>query len=136
MTEALSGLDRINADLVAAVNKESPIDHATLDMDATLIETQKNDALFSYKGFKAFNTCWAEKGLILHTESRDGNVPAGHEQFRVFLRALSLLPPGVKTVCLRSDTAGYQHDLMAYCDLGADERFGRIEFAIGADVTP
>jgi hypothetical protein len=26
---------------------------ATLDMDAALIETQKEDALFSYKGFKA-----------------------------------------------------------------------------------
>ena len=25
---------------------------------------------------------------------------------------------------------------MAYCDLGADKRFGRIEFAISADVTP
>ena len=42
----------------------------------------------------------------------------------------------MKTVRLRSDTAGYQHDLMAYCDLGENERFGRIEFAIGADVTP
>ena len=70
-----------------------------------------------------------------HTEFRDGNVPAGHEQLRVFIRALSLLPHGVKTVRLRSDTAGYQHDLMAYCDRGKDERFGRIEFAIGCDVT-
>jgi hypothetical protein len=65
---------------------------------------------------------------------------AGHEQLRVFLHALSLLPPGVKTVRLRSDTAGYQHELMSYCDRGKDkklhERFGRIEFAIGADVSP
>ncbi len=139
LTELLSGLERINADLVAAVNKQNPVDQATLDMDATLVETQKNDALFSYKGFKAYqplNTYWAEKGLILHTEFRDGNVPAGHEQLRVFIHALSLLPPGVKTIRLRSDTAGYQHDLMAYCDRGENERFGRIEFAIGADVTP
>ena len=139
LTELLSGLERINADLVAAVNKQKPADQATLDMDATLVETQKKDALFSYKGFKAyqpFNTYWAEKGLILHTEFRDGNVPAGHEQLRVFIHALSLLPEGIKTVRLRSDTAGYQHDLMAYCDRGENERFGRIEFAIGCDVTP
>ena len=138
LTELLSGLERINADLVAAVDKQNPVDQATLDMDATLVETQKKEALFSYKGFKAYqplNTYWAEKGLILHTEFRDGNVPAGHEQLRVFIRALSLLPEGVKTVRLRSDTAGYQHDLMAYCDRG-DKRFGRIEFAISADVTP
>jgi len=139
LAELLSGLERINAELVAAVNEQNPVDQATLDMDATLIETQKNDALFCYKGFKAYqplNTYWAEKGLILHTEFRDGNIPAGHEQLRVFIRALSLLPEGVKTVRLRSDTAGYQHDLMAYCDRGENERFGRIEFAIGADVTP
>ena len=139
LTELLSGLECINADLIAAVDTQNPVDQATLDMDATLIETEKKDALFSYKGFKAYqplNTYWAEKGLILHTEFRDGNVPAGHEQLRVFIHALSLLPGGVRSVRLRSDTAGYQHDLMAYCDQGKDERFGRIEFAIGADVAP
>ena len=139
LTELLSGLERINADLVAAIHARNPMACATLDMDATLIETLKKDALFSYKGYKAYqplNTYWAELGLVLHTEFRNGNVPAGHEQLRVFLHTLSLLPPGVKTVRLRSDTAGYQHDLMAWCDRGKDERFGRIEFAIGADVTP
>jgi Transposase DDE domain group 1 len=138
-TELLSALVQINADLVAAVHKQNPLANATLDMDATLIETCKKEALFSYKGYKAYqplNTYWAELGCVLHTEFRDGNVPAGHEQLRVFLHALSLLPPGVKTVRLRSDTAGYQHELLSYCDRGRDERFGRIEFAIGADVTP
>jgi hypothetical protein len=143
LTELLFGLERINTDLIAATHTRNPIDHATLDMDATLIETEKKDALFSYKGYKAYqplNTYWAEQGLILHTEFRDGNVPAGHEQLCVFLHALSLLPPEVKTVRLRSDTAGYQHELMAYCDRGKEgklhERFGRIAFAIGSDVTP
>ena len=142
LTALLSSLERIDADLIASIQRRNPHDVATLDMDATLIETQKRDALFSYKGYRAYqplNTYWAEQGLVLHTEFRDGNVPAGYEQFRVFLHALSLLPPGVKTVRLRSDTAGYQHDLMSYCDRGKDgkhhDRFGRIEFAIGADVT-
>jgi hypothetical protein len=143
LTAMLTALERVNGDLVAAVQRKHPVDTATLDMDATLIATEKKEALFSYQGYKAYqplNTYWAEQGLILHTEFRDGNVPAGHEQLRVFLHALSLLPSGVKTVRLRSDTAGYQHDLMSYCDRGKDrklhERFGRIEFAIGADVTP
>ena len=142
LTALLSSLERIHGDLIASIQRWNPHDIATLDMDATLIETQKKDALFSYKGYRAYqplNTYWAEHGLILHTEFRDGNVPAGHGELRVFLHALSLLPPGVKTVRLRSDTAGYQHDLMSYCDRGKDgklhERFGRIEFAIGADVT-
>jgi hypothetical protein len=46
-----------------------------------------------------------------------------------------MLPEGVTKVYLRSDTAGYQHDLLKYCEKGENKRFGRIEFAIGADVT-
>ena len=116
LTALLSSLERIHGDLIASIQRWNPHDIATLDMDATLIETQKKDALFSYKGYRAYqplNTYWAEHGLILHTEFRDGNVPAGYGELRVFLHALSLLPPGVKTVRLRSDTAGYQHDLMS-----------------------
>ena len=50
--------------------------------------------------------------------------------------SLSLLPAGVEQVRLRSDTAGYQHSLLRYCEQGEDRRFGRIEFSVGADVTP
>jgi hypothetical protein len=106
-------------------------------MDATLVETQKEEALFGYKGFKAyqpFNVWWAETHLMLHTEFRDGNVPAGYEQLRVLKEALEMLPKDITKVYLRSDTAGYQHDLMKYCEKG-DSPFGRIEFAISADVT-
>jgi hypothetical protein len=74
--------------------------------------------------------------MVVHTEFRDGNVPAGYEQLRVFKEALGLLTEGIKKVRLRSDTAGYQHDLLKYCEMGENERFGRIEFAIGCDVTP
>ena len=140
LTEMLSALERVQGDLVRAIYTKNPVQCATLDMDATLIATQKKEGLFSYKGYKAYqplNTYWAELGLMLHTEFRDGNVPAGYEQLRVLKRALSLLPEGVKTVRLRSDTAGYQHDLITYCnDEKKHPRFGRIEFAIGCDVTP
>ncbi len=139
LTEMLSALEQVQGDLVRAIYTKNPVQCATLDMDATLIETMKKEALFSYKGYKAYqplNTYWAELGLMLHTEFRDGNVPAGYEQLRVLKRALSLLPEGVKTVRLRSDTAGYQHDLITYCnDEKKHPRFGRIEFAIGCDVT-
>jgi Transposase DDE domain group 1 len=118
--------------------KHQPAASATLDMDATLIETHKRDALFCYKKFKAYqplNCWWAEQGVMLYSEFRDGNVPAGHEQLRVMKESLCHLPDGVKKVSLRSDTAGYQEDLLLYCGEGKDPRFGVIEFAIGADVT-
>lgn len=135
----LRGLMHVNSDMVAFSQSRNPQKVATLDQDATLVETTKRDALYSYKGYKAYqplNTWWAEQGLIVHTDFRDGNVPAGYEQLRVLQEALALLPEGVETVRLRSDTAGYQHELLRYCAKGENERFGRIEFAIGCDVTP
>jgi hypothetical protein len=134
----LRGLAKINGDVCAAMNKARPCKTATLDQDATLIETNKQAATHCYKGFKAyqpFNTWWAEHQMILHTEFRDGNVPAGHEQLRVFKEALRCLPQEVERVRLRSDTAGYQHELLRYCDSCEDKRFGKIEFSIGCDVT-
>jgi len=132
------GLMKVNRDFVASIQTHRSKKEATLDCDATLVETQKEDALFSYRGYKAyqpFNVYWAEQELMLHSEFRDGNVPAGYEQLRVFKDALDMLPEGVTKVHLRSDTAGYQHDLLKYCDKGENTRFGRIEFAIGVDVT-
>ncbi len=136
--EHLQGLRWANRDFVASIQERHPEKEATLDMDATLVETQKKEALLSYQGYKAyqpFNVWWAEQGFVLHTEFRDGNVPAGYEQLRVFKEALEMLPEGVKKVYLRSDTAGYEHDLLRYCEKGENKRFGRIEFAIGVDVT-
>jgi hypothetical protein len=135
---ALAALPSVNADLMEFAQSVSPQRRATLDMDATLVETYKKEALASYKGFRAYqpmNVYWAEQGLLLHTEFRDGNVPAGHQQLRVLKEALKHLPDGVENVYLRSDTAGYQWDLLHYCGRGDNERFGRIGFAVGCDVT-
>jgi len=135
---ALTGFGRINQDLAAAVQRQTPSSIATLDIDATLVATQKKEALFCYEGYTAYqplNVFWAEPELVLHTEFRDGNVPANYDLLRTFTEALDALPESVARVRLRSDAAGYAHDLLAYCETGAHERFGRIEFAISAPVT-
>jgi len=139
--EPLRGLAQVNRDLVARVQSHSPESVATLDLDATLVETNKKESRYSYKDFKAYqplNVYWAEPELLLFTEFRDGNVPAGFEIKRVLQEALESLPAGVKQVRLRSDSAGYQHELLRYCELQEQEkgRFGRLEFAVGCPVTP
>jgi len=134
----LMDLGRVNGDLMLFTQKKDGAEVATLDMDATLIETMKEEALYSYKGFKSYqplNVWWAEKQVVVHTEFRDGNVPAGFENLRVLKEALEHLPEGMEKVYFRSDTAGYQHDLLKYCEMGENKRFGRIEFAVGCDVT-
>jgi hypothetical protein len=135
---SLRGLKDVNTDFLGFVQRNRREETATLDMDATLVETRKSEALFCYEGYRAYQpltTWWSEQGMVVHTEFRDGNVPAGYEQLRVLKESLRCLPEGVKRVRLRSDTAGYQHDLMRFCEEGKDERFGRIEFAIGCDVS-
>ena len=134
----LQGFAKINRDTIRFVQRCRPKQTATLDMDATLVETAKSESLYCYKGFKSYqplNTWWAEQEMVLHTEFRDGNVPAGYQQLRVFKEALKYLPAGVQEVRLRSDTAGYQHDLLKYCDSAENKRFGRILFAVGCDVS-
>lgn len=96
---------------------------------------RKEDALFSckkYGAYRPFDVRRVEQEPVLHTGFRDGNVPAGHERLRVCEEALDMLPEGAY---LRSDTAGYRHDLLRYRGKGENERFGRIGFAAGCDVT-
>jgi hypothetical protein len=128
----------LNGAFAAAVQRRSPQNTATMDMDATLVETFKKAAHHCYKKFKAYqplNVYWAEQGLMLFSEFRDGNVPAHYDLLRPFQEALDLVPEGVSKVYLRSDTAGYIVDLLKYCAEGKNKRFGVIEFAVGADVT-
>jgi hypothetical protein len=134
----LKGLGLVSRDVVSFVQGRSCEAEATLDIDATLVETNKREALYSYKGFCAYQPLtvyWVEQDLVLHSEFRDGNVDAGYENLRVLEEALESLPRGVETVYLRSDTAGYQQNLLKYCAQGRNKRFGVIEFAIGVDVT-
>jgi hypothetical protein len=107
-------------------------------MDAMIVETEKRETLFCYQGYKAYqplNVFWAEQQTLLYPEFRDGNVPAKYDLLRVFRESLDSLPEGVEKIRLRADAAGYNHDLLAYCNAGENERFGRIEFAISAPVT-
>ena len=135
---ALGRFNLVNRDLVASVQQHDPSATATLDMDATIVETQKREALFCYEGYRAYqplNVYWAEQELLVHTEFRDGNVSANYDLLRVFTDALDALPEGIDRVRLRADGAGYCHDLLAYCESGEHVRFGRIEFAVSCPVT-
>jgi len=136
--EYMRALTQVNGDFVGSVQRRCPEAVATLDLDATLVETNKREALYCYKGYKAYQPLqvyWAEQGLILHSEFRDGNVWAGTDNARVLQEGMAQLPAGVVKVYVRSDTAAYQHEVMKFCADPNKERFGVVEFAIGAKVT-
>lgn len=136
--EHLQALDRVNEDFLRFAQQKSPQREATLDQDASLVETFKQVALYCYLGYKAYQpltTYWAEQAMVVRSQFRDGNVPAGYQDLEELLEALAVLPEGVVKVYFRADTAAYQRNLLRYCAEGENERFGVIEFAVGVDVT-
>jgi hypothetical protein len=136
--ERLQALKQVNPDLLRFAQRKSPQAEATLEMDASIVETFKQDALYSYKGspsVQPLSVRWAELDLVAHSEFRDGNVPAAYQNLRVLQETMNVLPKGVQKVYFKSDTAAYQKELLIYCAEGQNERFGVIEFAVGADVT-
>ncbi len=137
--EHLTSLMELNAYLIEQAQALNPCETATLDCDATLVERNGRGALMTYKGFSGyqpFNIYWAEQELVLHSEFRDGNVPAGFDLLRPIKEAISKLPAGVKRVFVRQDTAGYRNQDMAWFERESEHpELGRILFTISADIT-
>jgi hypothetical protein len=101
----------------------------TLDIDATGIMAQKEEAKMSYKGFKGYMPMvghLAEHGMVVGDEFREGNDSPSARNLEFIKHCRKQLPKGKKLKALRSDSAGYQADIINYC-----EEEG-IEYGIGA----
>lgn len=138
-TEDLKALGVLGAHVVGKVQRHSPSAVATLDVDATIIEANKKEAYWTYesdKGYQPLIGVWAEQGLIVADEFRDGNVPAGWRGRAFIARCLKNLPAEVKEIFLRSDSALYDHEVIEFCKDPVANGTGReIFFAISADMT-
>jgi hypothetical protein len=91
-----------------ATQQPGPV--VTLDVDAHLVESAKRTALPAYEGFRGYQPLlvqWAEAGLVLADEFRDGNVPASRNSRELVDEAYDSLPAGEWQVQVRSDAAAY-----------------------------
>jgi hypothetical protein len=86
----------------------------TLDVDAHLVEASKQAALKTYEGFRGYQpllVSWAETGLVLADQCRDGNVPASVGIKELVDEAYASLPAREDgqpwQVAVRSDSAAY-----------------------------
>src|ERR1035441_1332964 len=74
------GLGVVNRELVRELGRRCPEQRiATVDRDATIIESRKQEALRTYEGERGYPpmlAVWAERNVALADEFRDGNVPA------------------------------------------------------------
>ena len=135
-SDRLAGLQAVVRRTVEAYGAvQQPGPEVTLDVDAHLVEAAKETALPTYEGFRGYQpllVSWAETGLVLADEFRDGNVPAGKDLARVVDAAYESLPPreGGWQVRVRSDSAAYEQSLLEHWA-------GRgWSFAVSADMTP
>jgi hypothetical protein len=110
----LLGLKEVNRQVIWSYVKEMPPRReVTFDVDAQLVETSKANAMYCYEGYKAYQpieVSWAETGLVMADEFRDGNVPASSGIKRLVDEAYEMLPPGPWQVKVRSDSAAYEQE--------------------------
>ncbi len=110
---------------------------ATVDEDATIIESHKQAALSHYEGGRGYQpmvAIWAEADLVLADEFRDGNVPARQSPLTCAQMAFAALPSTVTQRYFRGDSACHNNELLgwlAHADR-AQEVGGRIGFAVSA----
>lgn len=131
----LAGVGAANRCVLAAVQQQAPQHTATLDVDATILETHKHTATMTDEGTRGYQpviVVWAEQDLVVHDAFRDGNVPAGCGNVRVLERAVTSLPAGITQIFVRGDSALYEQEVLAWC-----EKLERgIGYAISADLSP
>jgi len=135
--DRLAGLIRVNRDLVLQAGSRYRGKTATLDIDATLQQTTKQQAMFCYEGYRAYQPLtayWHETGLVVHSQFRDVNVPAGYGILAFLKETVSALPENVSEVRVRMDCAGYDHSALRWMATGGDGERDPILFTVGCPV--
>jgi hypothetical protein len=126
---ALAELSRAVGACATRTAVEAGTTTATLDVDATFVESHKSTAQRSYKGEPGYMPMlgfWAETQSCLLGEFRDGNVSPSTSAVPFLVRLVRRLPAGVDKVRLRSDSAWYQARVFDWCAAR------RVEFAVSA----
>ena len=113
----LKGLAMANRALIHSVAERKSCPIATVDLDTTIIDSAKKQALTHYKGgtgYQPMLAVWAERDLLLAEEFRDGNVTAKTGVLRVAQNAFAALPPSVTERRFRGDSACYNFALIEW----------------------
>ena len=116
--KGLRGLGKVNHHLVKEVVLRDKRNGYTLDVDATVIEAEKEEAKVTYKGERGYQPQMGflfELGLVVEDEFRDGNTPAQAEAVSFIDKCFEAMPPGKSITYLRGDSALYQAGVINLC---------------------
>lgn len=117
-SKGLAGLGKVNHYLVKQILSRDKRSSYTLDVDATIIESEKEEAKVTYKGEKGYQPQIGflfEAGLICEDEFRDGNIPAQAGAVSFIEKCLGAMPHGKSITYLRGDSALYQAGVINLC---------------------
>jgi len=134
-SSGLEGLgELVRASLRAYVWAVKPGRELTMDVDAHLVESSKREALMTYEGFRGYQpllVTWAETGLVLADQFRDGNVPPSKGIQELVDDAYEGLPehPEGWQVAVRSDSAAYDGKVLDHWNARG------WKFAVSADMS-
>ena len=137
----LRALAQVNRELVNAIGRRcSDQRSATIDLDATVIESFKREAQKTYQGgtgYQPMLALWAEMDLAVADEFRDGNVPATKAPLPVAQRAFQALPEAVTDLYFRGDSGCWDRSLVNWLrdEARTDGPQGRIRFGISVRMT-
>jgi len=138
----VSSLQEVQAGIVRRIAKlyekqGQPQRTATVDQDATIIESHKQAAHYHYeegRGYQPMVAVWAEADLVLADEFRDGNVPAKQDPLSCAKLAFAALPESIQRRYFRGDSACHENALLDWLKHPDREKEpgGRIVFAVSA----
>jgi len=141
-SQPVQGLQSVQAGVVRHIAKlysqqEQPLRMATVDQDATIIESHKQAALCHYEGGRGYQpmvAVWSEADLVLADEFRDGNVAAQQEPLTCAKLAFAALPENIRERYFRGDSACHENGLLNWLNHPdrVQEPGGRIGFAVSA----
>lgn len=128
----LRALATLMSAVVERVQMLRPAQRATIDVDATIIEADKRNALLAYEGTRGYQpqmALWAEQGIWVCDQFRDGNVPAEFDGRAFLEQAFAALPASITQRRLRADSALYNEEALTWADQQG------IQFAVSADMS-
>ena len=113
----ISLINQLNQTVIAKTLKFQQVKEVTLDIDATVIETEKVSATWTYhkkQGFTMMVGTPAETGQVIAAELRDGYVSPNTDNAGFIETCRKLLPSGTTLRRVRTEAAGYQHQVIDY----------------------
>jgi hypothetical protein len=114
----LRALAQVNQDVVRELGRRCAGEKiATIDVDATIIESRKREAEVSYEGSSGYQpvpVLWAELNVVVGDEFRDGNVLSQYQLLPVTQRAFEGLPETIQERYFRGDSACCEEELLTW----------------------